>query len=86
VEKICPECSEVLLTNGGYVLWDVLTVRVITPQAFSGSVISVEVLIEGNGTSQRKRYLPSSSITFSATNAALVARRVVLQRSDIQGG
>jgi len=76
----------VRLTNGGYVLWDVLTVRVITPQAFSGAVISLEVLVEGNGIDQRKSYPLSSNISFSAANAALVARRVMLHQSDIQGG
>jgi len=85
VEKICPECSEALLANGGFVLWDVLTVRVTGPEAFSGTVISVEVLVEGDGKEQRKTYPSSSRITFDAAKAAIVVRRVMLNRSDIHG-
>jgi hypothetical protein len=85
VEKICAGCDIADFTNGGAVAWDVVTVRLISPEALSGTTIAVKVLLEGDGVAQRKVYSPSSHITFVAAEAAIDARQVTLQLSDIKG-
>jgi hypothetical protein len=83
VDKVCLECNEALIAGGGGSLWDVLTVRITSPEALSGTVISVEVLVKGSA--QRKRYPQGSSVAFSATAAALEERRVMLYVEDLGG-
>lgn len=84
VEKICVECDMVDLTNGGSLNWDVVTVRVTTPQDLFGTKISVRVLVEGDGSAQRKTYPLAAHISFHATKAAIDAREVRLHLSDIK--
>lgn len=84
VEKICAGCDTADLVNGGAVVWDVVTVRVTSPEALSGTMIAVRVLLEGDGVAQREKVYPlSSSIGFVATKAAIDARKVLLHLSDI---
>jgi len=54
VEKICAGCDTAELVNGGAVVWDVVTVRVTSPEALSGTTIAVRVLLEGDGVAQRE--------------------------------
>ena len=84
VEKICASCSTVDLVNGGTLSWDVVTVRVTSPEDTLGKMLVIEVLLNGDGAVQRKSVYPlSSSIEFAATRAAIDAREVKLQASDI---
>ena len=84
VEKICTGCDTVDLVNGGAVTWDVITVRLTSPETLSGTELVVKVLIEGDGSTQRKAYSPSSRIAFHTMKAAVDARRVMLHLSDMQ--
>lgn len=84
VEKICAGCDTADLVNGGAVVWDVVIVRVTSPEVLSGTTITVRVLLEGDGVAQREKVYPlSSSIGFVATKAAIDARKVMLHLSDI---
>ena len=83
VAEVCLECSEALLTTGGGLLWDVLTVRVSAPDVYAGSSVSVEVLLEG--TAQRSAYPQGRVITFSAAPAGIEQRRILSHASDIHG-
>jgi hypothetical protein len=84
VQKVCLECSEALLTTGGGLLWDVLTVQVSSPEVYAGTSVSVEVLVEG--TPQRSAYSQGTTISFSADPAGLAQHRVLLHVIDIRGG
>ena len=84
VEKVCLECAEALLTTGGGLVWDALTVRVSSPEAYAGSSISVEVLV--SGTAQRVRYPQGRIIRFRAAEAGIEQHRVVLDAEDIHDG
>ena len=84
VQNVCLECSEALVTTGGGLLWDVLTVHVSSPEAYSGTSVSVEVLVEG--AAQRSAYSQGTTISFSAAPAGLEQHRVMLHASDIRGG
>ena len=84
VQNVCLECSEALLTTGGGLLWDVLTIQVSSPEVYSGTSVSVEVLVEG--TTQRSAYPQGTTISFSAAPAGLAQHRILLHASDIRGG
>ena len=84
VEKVCLECAEALLTTGGGLLLDVLTVRVSSPDVYAGSSVSVEVFV--SGTVQRSAYPRGRVITFSAAPAGIEQHRVLLDAADIHGG
>lgn len=73
-----------MLTTGGGLLWDVLTVRVSSPEAYAGITVSVEVLVEG--TAQRSKYTQGGLIAFSAATAGIEQHRIMLHASDIHGG
>jgi len=88
IEKVCLECSEALVVpaNGkgmGGLLWDVLTVRITSPQSMSGSVISVNVFLQDP--SQRKRYELGHTVSFPAATDAIKERRVMLNAQDLGG-
>jgi len=84
VDKICAGCDTADLVNGGAVVWDVVSVRITSPGALAGGgVISVKVLLEGDGIAQRKIYQQSAHVAFSAAQAAIDARRVMLHVAEI---
>jgi hypothetical protein len=84
VEKICVECDTVDLVAGGAVTWDVVTVRITAPKDLAGTVVSVEVLVEGDGPARKKMYPLTGHISFQAARAAIDARRARLHLSDIK--
>jgi hypothetical protein len=86
VEALCAGCDIADLVGGGALEWDVLRVHITQPEPYAGTVISVEVLIEGDGSTQRLTYSPGSSLQFTANMAALEAQRVLLHASDVHGG
>jgi hypothetical protein len=83
IEEVCLACSEALLTTGGALLWDVLTVRVSAPDVYAGSSVSVEVLIAD--VAQRSAYPEGRVITFSAAPEGMEQHRILLHASNIHG-
>jgi hypothetical protein len=83
VQRVCIECSEVTLVPGGYILWDVVTVRIDAPERFGGTTLSVEVMVDGDGSAQREIYPEDSHVTFETNQAALDEGRFMLRASDL---
>ena len=86
VERVCLECAEALLLSpnggpGGGLVWDVLTVRIASPESFLGKVVSVEVLVESP--EQSKRYPQNGAISFPAAVGAIEELRVMLHVEDL---
>lgn len=84
VEKVCRGCRIVDLVAGGGREWDIVSVRVSAPAAYSGSLVSIDVVLQGDGIAQRKVYPLGGHVTFVASRAALDARHVSLQASDLR--
>ena len=84
VEKICESCDIADLINGNSLEWDVVAVRIVTPDDLSGTTVSLKVLVEDDGTVQRASYRPTSRIAFSAAPAALAAKKVMLHAADVK--
>lgn len=74
VESVCKECKEAMIltdSGGSGLLWDVLTVRVTSPEAYSGVTVSVEVLLVDPIATQRLTYQEGNEIRFSVYKSAV---------------
>jgi len=84
VEGVCVECDIADIVGGGNLAWDVLTVRLTSPQASANRQLKVEVRVEGDGVAQRSAYSLSSTIRLQTTAAALNSDRLMLDASEIR--
>ena len=84
VENLCEGCVTADLINGGSLEWDVIAIRLATPESLSGTTISARILIEGDGAAQRSIYRQSSRIVFSAATSALEEKKVMLHAADVK--
>ena len=75
-----------VLVGGGWLVWDLLSFRITEPPVYSGSVVSVEVLVQGVGQRQRTAYPEGATLSLSAAPAALKEHRIMIEASGLHGG
>jgi hypothetical protein len=63
--------------------WDVPTVRINSPEAFSGIVVSVEVLLVDDDPAQRLIYKEGNEIVFPVHESAMEGRTFMIPVSSI---